>query len=171
MKHEQLSTCWRTELAQDWASETIPGHRLFRSLPPETHLKQENSNRSPTSKSNKGRLHRIQGLCHTGVLTQKRWTCPPTAERSRRSMIDLNRITIESPALFRTKSILIVRTESGVLKTFRRSTARLLRVTRSLFEGIFRSLRTIESGSPRTYAALAGDGLMPEVMPPLATDE
>jgi hypothetical protein len=32
-------------------------------------------------------------------------------------------------------------------------------------------LTTIESNNPRTYAALAGDGLMPEVMPPLAPDE
>jgi hypothetical protein len=28
-----------------------------------------------------------------------------------------------------------------------------------------------EDTSARTYAALAGDGLMPEIMPPLAPDE
>lgn len=55
-------------------------------------------------------------------------------------MIDPNRTAVESLTLFRTKSTFIVRTESRVLKTLGRSTARLLRVTRSLFKGIFLSL-------------------------------
>ena len=86
-------------------------------------------------------------------------------------MIDLNRSTTEFSAIFRANPISILGTESKVLKNPRRPTARLLRVTQSLFEGIFRSLTMIESSNLRTYTALAGDGLMPEVMPPLAPDE
>jgi hypothetical protein len=57
------------------------------------------------------------------------------------------------------------------LKNLRRLTGRVLGVTRSFFDGIFHPKTTMGSSNPRTYAALAGDGLMPEVMPPLATDE
>jgi hypothetical protein len=86
-------------------------------------------------------------------------------------MIDPNRSTTGSSTIVRAKPIFVLWKESRVLKNLRRSTGRVLRVTRSFFEGIFRSMTTLESSNPRTYAALAGDGLMPEVMPPLATDE
>ena len=43
------------------------------------------------------------------------------------------------------------------------------RLARSFFKAVFRSQGNAKDSRPRNYAALAGDGLMPEVMPPLAS--
>ena len=86
-------------------------------------------------------------------------------------MNDLSRFAIDPSGIFCTQPLSNVGTERRVVKTLGRSTARLLRAARSVFESGFRSPRAMGVNNPRTYAALAGDGLMPEVMPPLATDE
>ena len=81
-------------------------------------------------------------------------------------MIDPNRFTTGSSIIVRAKPIFVLWTEG--LKNLRRLTGRVLRVTRSFFEGIFHPKTPIESSNPRTYAALADHGLMPEVMPALS---
>jgi hypothetical protein len=78
-------------------------------------------------------------------------------------MNDLSRFAIDPSGIFCTQPLSNVGTERRVVKTLGRSTARLLRAARSVFESGFRSPRAMEVNNPRTYAALAGDGLMPEV--------
>ncbi len=44
-------------------------------------------------------------------------------------------------------------------------------LAKAFFDAAFSLQKTTEDNKPRTYAALAGDGLMPEIMPPLGPDE
>jgi hypothetical protein len=44
-------------------------------------------------------------------------------------------------------------------------------LAKAFFEAAFSLQKTTEDNKPRTYAALVGDGLMPETMPPLGPNE
>jgi hypothetical protein len=48
---------------------------------------------------------------------------------------------------------------------------KFMNLAKAFFEAVFSLQKTTKDNKPRTYAALAGDGLMPETMPPLGPNE